>query len=169
MRRGAMLATLVATAIVATLAATIPGAFAGASSESAGKSTWTSVIPSGKSVSGVWGGGCVAVTAGDACSAVVTIWPNAPEDIEAQDIGIEGGLVENPFCAGELSKPVSAAGNVCMYVNEADANNVSKNGEGAWSVQAFPIDNGRRGFLVVWNALAPGASQIDGTWGFRAK
>jgi hypothetical protein len=167
MRKSAVLAVMVAAAVVASLVATIPGAFAGGD-RTLQANKWTSVIPSKKAVSGVWGGGCIAVAANDACSAAVTIFPNAPVVLEGQDMGVLSGLVENPLCAGDAESPSAPPGVLCLYINEADIVNVAKNGEGSWSVQPFPILDGKRGFLVKWNAAAAGASQIDGVWVYRA-
>lgn len=167
MRKRTILASLVAVAIVASLA-TIPGALAGGRSPAAA-SGYTAVLPAKRAVSGVWGGGCVAVAANDKCSATVTIFPNAPVDIEGQDMGTLAGLVENPECTGsDIDHPAAPAGVLCGYIDDANLVNIGKNGEGAYSVQFFPIGNGRRGFLVTWSAAAAGYSQIYGTWTYRA-
>lgn len=167
MRKTTILAVFVA-AVVASLAATIPGALAGGGNERATAAGWASTIPSKRAVSGVWGGGCVAVAAGDRCSATVTIFPSAPVDIEGQDMGILAGLVENPNCNGDVTAPSAPPGSLCGYVDETGVVNLAKNGEGAYSVQFFPIDNGRRGFLVTWSATAAGYSQVSGLWTYRA-
>jgi len=111
MRKPTTLVTLVVAALVATLAATIPGALAnsGRVPEAARSTDWAPVIPSKKAVSGVWGGGCVAVAANDPCSASVTIFPNAPVDLEGQDMGVLAGVAAGTFDVGHSSRDQRAS------------------------------------------------------------
>ena len=64
MRKATILAILVAAAVVASLA-TIPGALAGGRDPAAASGGFTALLPAKRAVSGVWGGGCVAVAAND--------------------------------------------------------------------------------------------------------
>jgi hypothetical protein len=178
MRKPAILAALLGAAIVASLGATIPGAFAGSDrTQTASAKAWTSVIPAGRAVSGTWGAGCVATQAPapaaagvttDSCSMTVSIFPAAPVNVEGQDMGVLAGLVENPQCAGDPDNPSAPPGVLCLYISEGDVSNVGKNGEGSWSVQPFPVLDGRNGFRVRWSPAAPGPSQIVGVWVYRA-
>src|SRR5262245_40799895 len=110
---------------------------------------------------GVIGGGCVATKAGDQCSAVASFSPKSRWVLDEAAFGILGGLVEHPECPGA---PAGTPGVVCIYNAEEELVNISKNGEGAWSAEAKPILNGRRGFKVTWTAAAAGYTAWYGIW-----
>ena len=147
-------------AVVAALVGTLPAAFALAGPDSSAKKKPTPP----RVLTGVAGGGCVAAVSGDTCSAVVSFNPKSRHKLEQADFGVLGGLVEHPECPGSAGRPTGAPGLVCLYPLDADVVNIKLNGEGALTVEANPIDNGVRGFRVVWTANAAGPSAFYGTW-----
>lgn len=165
MRRSAVLAILVAAAIVASLAATIPGAFA-RSSQGSGASVGTA-LASGQTVTGVIGGQCT-VQAGNTCMVDASIYPSAKGGIPLENIGIIGGSVEHPECAGDVDDPIAAPGVLCIYPVDSEISNVFRNSEGAWQAQASPVYTGQFGFKVAWTARASGPSEFQGIWAYQA-
>ncbi len=147
-------------AVVAALVGAIPAALAltGPDSSARPKKAPPRVL------TGVVGGGCVAVVAGDTCSVVVSYVPKSRHILEQADFGVLGGLVEHPECPGSSGRPFGAPGLVCIYPYEAQAMNIKLNGEGALTVEANPIGNGVRGFRVIWTANAPGPTAFYATW-----
>jgi hypothetical protein len=142
-------------------------------SEAAGPSPptsfgWTSVLPSKRIVTGVVGGGCIAVKAGDTCAATASIFPNAPRNVNEATMGVEGGTFESPYCVGDIARPAPAAGFLCVYPNPAEFVNVALTTEGLINAEPHPIYNGRRGFKIVWTAQAPGSTQFYAVWAYRA-
>lgn len=129
---------------------------------------WTSVVPAKRMVSGVVGGGCVVPKAGDSCAETASIFPNAPSNVNEATMGVQGGTLENPFCAGDIARPAPAPGYLCIYPNQAESVNVALSGEGLINAEPHPIYNGRRGFKIVWTAQAPGSTQFYAVWAYRA-
>ena len=119
-------------------------------------------------MTGVVGGGCVAVAKNDACMAVASIFPRPPGGINPEDMGIAGGLVENPYCAGDINDPAPAPGVLCIYPAPDESVNLALNGEGSISAQAYPVYNGKYGFKVIWNAAGPGSAQFSAVWVYQA-
>lgn len=97
-----------------------------------------------------------------------SMYPSAKGGIALENIGITGGAVEHPECAGDVDDPLAAPGVLCIYPVDSEISNVFKNGEGAWQVQASPVYTGQFGFKVVWTAQATGASEFQAIWVYKA-
>ena len=131
-------------------------------------SAWASVVPAKRVVSGVVGGGCDAVKAGDACAVTASIFPNAPRNVSEATMGVQGGTLENPFCAGDIARPSPTPGYLCIYPNPAELINVAETSDGLLSADPHPVYNGRRGFKIVWTARSAGTTQLYAVWAYRA-
>jgi len=129
---------------------------------------WAVVVPPKKIVSGVIGAGCVALKPADACATAASIFPNAPRNIDESKMGVQGGTLENPYCAGGIEGPSPAPGYLCIYPNTAESVNVALTSDGLIDVEPHPIYNGRRGFKITWSAKAAGSTQLYAVWAYRA-
>lgn len=156
MRKPALLATLVASALVASLAATIPGAFAGPQARKA------------KVMTGVISVNCYVDKAGDLCLGTASFPSTLTVPLADTEMGITGGLVEHVDCLGDQTDPEAADNILCIYPVDGEIVNIGKNGEGAWNAQAYPINDGRNGFKVAVNGLAPGRVEFEALWAIRA-
>src|SRR4051794_38945392 len=66
---------------------------------------WNSVVPSERMLRKMVGGGCIAFKAGDACAAAASLFPSAPRKVNEATMGVKGGTLENPMCAGDAERP----------------------------------------------------------------
>jgi len=130
--------------------------------------SWTSVVPAKRVVSGVVGGGCVAFKAGDVCATTASLFPNAPSNVDDARMGVQGGTLENPYCAGDIASPRPAPGYLCIYPNPAESVNVGQTSDGLIDIDPHPVYNGRRGFKITWPARAAGSTQLYAVWAYRA-
>ena len=105
-----------------------------------------------------------------------------PKPLRAAKLGILGGLNENGDCAGSFSKPTAPPGFLCVYpgnpgstneyfgAGEADIANISKNSDGSWAVEVYPMtgDASKFGFRISAVASSAGAAKFYGTWAYTA-
>ena len=148
------------------LSSTLASAAGGSSARTSARRI--SVVQPKRIVSGVVGGGCIAVKAGDQCAATASIFPTAPRNVSEATMGVQGGTFENPFCIGDIRRPAPTAGYLCIYPNQPELINVGLTTEGLINAEPHPVYNGRRGFKIVWTAQAAGSTQFYAVWAYRA-
>ena len=105
-----------------------------------------------------------------------------PKPIRAAKVGILGGLNENAECGGSFNNPTAPPGFLCVYPgntgstaeyfdkSEADIFNISRNGDGAYAVEVFPLTGNasKHGFRVTAQGAIAGAAKFYGTWAYTA-
>ncbi|MGI9187546.1 MAG: hypothetical protein ACR2J9_08560 [Gaiellales bacterium] len=102
-----------------------------------------------------------------------------PKRIGLTNFGIVGGAVEDPECSGTYEKPTAPAGHLCIYPghekgyyseDEAEIQNIAKNGEGNWDVMAYVASGtaGRYGFRIEAKANTAGAAKFFASWAYTA-
>jgi hypothetical protein len=153
-----------------------------------------SSVPAGQTITGVIGLEFIAATAcnnGGSYSGTNTTCTNntwgasasfplkAPSVIKAENVGIVGGLNENPECFGSYDRPSAAPGYLCIYPGneqgffervEAEVLNVSKNGDGAYAVEAYPFTGrgSQHGFRISVVPKSTGPTKFYATWAYTA-
>lgn len=105
-----------------------------------------------------------------------------PLPVRAAKVGILGGLNENGECAGSFDKPSAPPGFLCVYPgqtgsaaeyfdrSEADVYNISKNSDGAYAVEVYPLTGNasKHGFRITAQGAIAGAAKFYGTWAYTA-
>lgn len=105
-----------------------------------------------------------------------------PKPLRNAKIGILGGLNENGECYGSFEKPSAPAGFLCVYPGktgsaaeyfdktEADIFNISKNSDGSYAVEIFPLtgNSSKYGFRVAAQGAIAGPAKFYGTWAYTA-
>ena len=74
------------------------------------------------------------------------------------DMGITGGAVEHVECLGDQTDPEAADKSSASTRSRARSSTSARTARAAWNAQAYPINDGRNGFKVAVNALAPAES-----------
>lgn len=106
----------------------------------------------------------------------------APVPIKPAKVGVLGGLNENGDCAGSFDKPSAPPGFLCVYPGntgsaaeyfdktEADVFNISKNGDGSYAVEVYPLTGNasKHGFRITAQGAIAGAAKFFGTWAYTA-
>ena len=105
-----------------------------------------------------------------------------PKPLRPAKVGILGGLNENGDCAGSFEKPSAPPGFLCVYPGqtgspaeyfdkgESDIFNISKNGDGSYAVEVFPLTGNasKHGFRVSAQGAIAGPAKFYGTWAYTA-
>ena len=93
-----------------------------------------------------------------------------PKPLRNAKIGILGGLNENGECYGSFEKPSAPAGFLCVYPGQTDIFNISKNGDGSYAVEIFPLtgNSSKYGFRVAAQGAIAGPAKFYGTWAYTA-
>ena len=105
-----------------------------------------------------------------------------PKPLRNAKLGILGGLNENGECSGSFEKPSAPPGFLCVYPGktgsaaeyfdktEADIFNVSKNSDGSYAVEIFPLTGNasKYGFRVSIQGAIAGPAKFFGTWAYTA-
>ena len=105
-----------------------------------------------------------------------------PKPLRNAKIGILGGLNENGECYGSFEKPSAPAGFLCVYPGktgspaeyfdktEADIFNISKNSDGSYAVELFPLTGNasKYGFRISAVAASAGPAKFYGSWAYTA-
>ena len=114
------------------------------------------------------------------CSGASASFPLAlPKRIPLNQFGIVGGALEDPECVGTFQNPTAPPGHLCIYPgkekgfyseNEAEIQNIAKNGEGNYDVTAYLASGtaGRYGFRIEAKANTAGAAKFYATWAYTA-
>ena len=114
------------------------------------------------------------------CSGAAASFPlPLPKRLSLTNFGIVGGGVEDPECSGSFEKPTAPAGHLCIYPgkekgyyseDEAEIQNIAKNGEGNWDVMAYVANGvaGRYGFRIEAKADKAGAAKFFASWAYTA-
>ncbi len=106
----------------------------------------------------------------------------APVPLKAAKVGILGGLNENGECSGSFNAPTAPPGYLCVYPgktgsaaeyfdrSEADIFNISRNGDGAYAVEVYPLTGNaaKHGFRIAAQGAIQGAAKFYGTWAYTA-
>ena len=114
------------------------------------------------------------------CSGASASFPlPLPKRLSLTNFGIVGGGVEDPECNGSFEKPTAPPGHLCIYPGnakgfyseeEAEIQNIAKNGEGNWDVMAYVASGtaGRYGFRIEAKANTAGPAKFFASWAYTA-
>lgn len=114
------------------------------------------------------------------CSGAAASFPlPLPKRLSLTNLGIVGGGVEDPTCDGSFEKPTAEPGHLCIYpghevgyysANEAEVQNINKNGEGNYDVIAYVGSGlaGRYGFRIEAKAATAGPAKFYASWAYTA-
>jgi len=114
------------------------------------------------------------------CSGAAVSFPlPLPKRVPLNQIGISGGGVEDPECAGSYEKPTAPAGHLCIYpghkigyysADEAEIQNISLNGEGNLDAYVYLLSGvaGRYGFRIEVKANTAGPAKFYASWAYTA-
>lgn len=114
------------------------------------------------------------------CSGAAASFPlPLPKRLPLNHFGIVGGAMEDPECVGSFDKPTAPPGHLCIYPgnikgfyseNEAEIQNIAKNGEGNWDVTPYVASGvaGRYGFRIEAKANTAGPAKFYASWAYTA-
>ena len=153
-----------------------------------------SKVPWGTTMTGVVGieftsattcnkGGAYSASSCTAAYGGGTSFPlQLPKPLRPAKVGILGGLNENGECSGSFNKPSAPPGFLCVYpgnpgstneyfgAGEADIANISKNSDGSYAVELFPLSGNasKYGFRISAVASSAGPAKFYGSWAYTA-
>ena len=153
-----------------------------------------SKVPWGTTMTGVIGmeftsaatcnkGGAYSASSCTAAYGAGTSFPlQLPKPLRSAKVGILGGLNENGECSGSFNSPTAPPGFLCVYPGnpgstneyfgsgEADIVNISKNSDGSYAVEVFPLTGNasKYGFRISAVATWVGPAKFYGSWAYTA-
>ena len=137
-------------------------------------------LPSGKTITGAWGGRYIAALAGNQQNSYLLSYGfplKAPQKLRDSDVQFgagTGGPVgdADPVCTGSVANPTAPAGKVCIYVNEGPNGTRSNSTLTGFKLSAAGVntDADAHGFMVrmVDAGTVPGTVRAEGTWAYTA-
>jgi hypothetical protein len=137
-------------------------------------------IPSGKTITGAWGGRYIASIAGmQQNSYLLSVSFPLPAPVALVDSNVQFGANTagpvgdaDPTCTGSVASPTAPSGKVCIYVNEGPNGTRSNSTLTGFKLSAAGVntDADRYGFEVrmVDAGTVPGTVRAEGTWAYTA-
>ena len=112
---------------------------------------------------------------GDLFGVTVSLPAIAKPGLTQSTVGALGGEDEKGECSGSFKNPTAPPGFFCVYpdldnsVNLYEGKNLAGvivSSDGVAYVDAEPVEDGRLGVEVFWNAAAPGPSTLYATYAY---
>lgn len=137
-------------------------------------------IPSGKTITGAWGGRYIAAVEGNQQNSyLLSVSFPLPAPVKLKDSDVQFGASTagpvgdaDPACTGSVANPTAPAGKVCLYVNEGPNGTRSNSTLTGFKLSAAGVntDADRYGFEVriVDAGTVPGTVRAEGTWAYTA-
>jgi hypothetical protein len=141
-----------------------------------GTSIFDSTIPSGKTVTGAWGGDYAAVPASSAQELFPIGFPvKAPSVLTSEQVNTapdSRAADPDPACAGTLGGPTAPPGKVCIYIDQGDTSTQVHGYKLMTPIVDPPVSGDELGFsiLIDYSTAVSGDQTVSarGTWAYTA-
>jgi hypothetical protein len=141
-----------------------------------GASIFDGTVPSGKTVTGAWGGEFAAVPSSTAQELFPIGFPvKAPRVLTSEQVNTapdSRALDDDPACAGTLGAPTAPPGKVCIYIDQAAPSTVVQGYKLISPIIDPPVPGDELGFtvLITYSSSTTGDATVSarGTWAYTA-
>ena len=121
------------------------------------------LLPSGKTLRGVFGPGGTASAAGEIAQETVSYGGFFLSAFPTVHV-IEGGSAAPAECPGTVNQPQAQAGHLCLFASQAGTVNVASYCVFNPVSNACPLESAVRGFGVAITSAAAGEFSLQGSW-----